>query len=260
MDPRASASLHLLLDDWGLGFTSCSSVADFHRCDESIYKTHESCVVAAGVLCDFVFAKRIGSRSFCHPGLVFGVLLTGKEESAVRDMIDFTTEIVNSNHGDRSSRRRAVICHRYCYLPAVALFFATAAPISTTVAWLAPRKPFHGPPGNYHRRNRDQDVNALWNHTTGIEDDEDSGSLRDKDVVAETTWPLAVDSVQRGETIYQSHENMNEEVSDAYGDQTEEEGVEDEKRSSCRNLQQERNEGSYPRNKDYEVKGIVLIE
>jgi hypothetical protein len=48
------------------------------------------------------------------------------------------------------------------------------APTATVQGWMAPRKPFHGPPGHQFRRNRDQDLNALlWNQTSAVVENED---------------------------------------------------------------------------------------
>lgn len=42
--------------------------------------------------------------------------------------------------------------------------------ITKTEGWMAPRKPFQGPPGNFGRQqNREQDVNCLWNQTSVVE-------------------------------------------------------------------------------------------
>ena len=48
-------------------------------------------------------------------------------------------------------------------------------PLFVVTAWLAPRKPFSGPPGSFHRRNRDTEMlTALWNQTSIAECDEEN--------------------------------------------------------------------------------------
>ena len=61
--------------------------------------------------------------------------------------------------------------------------------ISVARGWLAPRRPFNGPPGHYNRRNRDQDVNALWNNTSLENDDAMDGDDSLAIAACTKSWP-----------------------------------------------------------------------
>ena len=130
-----------------------------------------------------------------------------------------------------------------------------APSVALIEAWLAPRKPFNGPPGNFHKRNRDQDVNALWNHTSAADDDMSGDVERvedtdDFDMLLEslgvpTTYIEAskerIDIQNSDETIQGDTDEQQEAVAAASADQ--DDGT-------------EKKEEIDPR---YKVKGLVFI-
>ena len=114
-------------------------------------------------------------------------------------------------------RPRLGVTRLWTLLP-LALASLPKSNLSTvSAAWLAPRRPFGGPPGSFHRRNRDTELAALWNQTSTEALEGEEGDDEDR-VNANNANVLEGSSCGSNKDLYQSQVGSFPAPGNVYGD------------------------------------------